>query len=820
MKVPRLFLRSAVLCLCVLLFSIDSNRAQQPGDTTIIQAFEFGEPQNDWFAFPPLSESYERILMHYTLKCVPGGAGGLQYPCGEWDYTTRTWLYDHTGDLDSNLLQQNNYVVNNSSPDSFQISNTPSWIYNTHWEYQTVYTDTTSLVNGTFGVGALGDSNVLATEFSDSRSQYFWSNTELTAAGFAAGDFTGLGIQVLTGLSDFSLTIKMLEVDSTNIQSGSFLENGTVVYDASLDVSSGAGWYYLPFTSSFTWDGLTNIGVEFCVDQNDPGQNTIVAADDLGYSAGITAGGNDGFLEFDGADYVAVPNGALASVDSQITITVWQYGDPNIQPQSDYIFEGRNAANQRVVNVHLPWSDSRVYWDAGNDGGSYDRIDNAANAGQFEGQWNHWAFVKDATTGTMQIFLNGVLWRSGTGKTRAMTGITQFKVGSNYNGTNSYDGMLNEFQVWKTALDATTINDWMYKDVDAAHPAYSDLLLYYKFDEGQGSLTTDHSTNNQDGVLLGMPQWMNLQNCENIRNFTSTNIRPQITLQQGVFTSHLDSTLIIDSVMDAQTSVVLYSNSSDPTAPTDTLFVYQPFWGNYVYDVNGNAIDSTWYGADSTIYLAQHPYYSDPFEVIVNYELGRYITPYGIGLDLGDGWTWVFDVSDYRPLLHDSVHLAAGNWQELLDMKFLFIHGTPPRTPMKVENIWTGTYGLSNFNTNIDDRDINLDANTHMWRLKTRASGHRFSNPTNCAEFCPRQHWVDVNNNTIHTWLLWKECADNALYPQGGTWLNDRAAWCPGAKVTTYDHELTPYISGNTVNLDYSIQQDPYGEYVFQTHAF
>ena len=67
-------------------------------------------------------------------------------------------------------------------------------------------------------------------------------------------------------------------------------------------------------------------------------------------------------------------------------------------------------------------------------------------------------------------------------------------------------------------------------------------------------------------------------------------------------------------------------------------------------------------------------YFSVPFEVVDRYELARYITPYGIGLTLDDdGWTWIFDVSDYVHLLRDSVELQAGNWQELLDMKFAFV---------------------------------------------------------------------------------------------------------------------------------------------------
>ena len=33
-----------------------------------------------------------------------------------------------------------------------------------------------------------------------------------------------------------------------------------------------------------------------------------------------------------------------------------------------------------------------------------------------------------------------------------------------------------------------------------------------------------------------------------------------------------------------------------------------------------------------------------------------------------------------------------------------------------------------------------------------------------------------------------------ALYPQGGTWVYDRANWCPGDKATTRNHELTSYL--------------------------
>lgn len=62
-----------------------------------------------------------------------------------------------------------------------------------------------------------------------------------------------------------------------------------------------------------------------------------------------------------------------------------------------------------------------------------------------------------------------------------------------------------------------------------------------------------------------------------------------------------------------------------------------------------------------------------------------------------------------------------------------------------------------------------------------------------------------------------QECADNPLYPQGGTWIYDRAGWCPGDKVTTQDFELTPLVQGmDEFTVDYNIEYDPDGNYRFE----
>ncbi|MBM3958088.1 MAG: LamG domain-containing protein, partial [Gemmatimonadetes bacterium] len=163
-------------------------------------------------------------------------------------------------------------------------------------------------------------------------------------------------------------------------------------------------------------------------------------------------------LNFPAAGSVSIPTAAFASLagSPQVTISLWQYGDAAAQPRSDTIFGGWNGGS-RIVQSHIPWGDSVVYWDAGDTGG-YDRINKGAATSEFEGQWNNWTFVKNATTNTMQIYLNGALWHSGGG-TRTLSPITAFYIGSNGAGAENYAGMMDDFVVWNRALSAVDILD-------------------------------------------------------------------------------------------------------------------------------------------------------------------------------------------------------------------------------------------------------------------------------------------------------------------------------------------------------------------------
>ena len=188
-----------------------------------------------------------------------------------------------------------------------------------------------------------------------------------------------------------------------------------------------------------------------------------------------TEGYVDGALIFDRdlASSVEAPFEAFTSVTTQITIALWQFGNPQSQPMDDNLFEATrdysNSPGIRVLNAHLPWSNAIVYWDAGNPNDVYsdevfrecDRIEKEAEFDDYAGQWNHWTFTKNCDAndgaGDMKIYLNGFLWHSGYDVNVPLTGtINNFVIGSGFDA--SYSGTIDDFRVYDYELSQEEIS--------------------------------------------------------------------------------------------------------------------------------------------------------------------------------------------------------------------------------------------------------------------------------------------------------------------------------------------------------------------------
>lgn len=234
--------------------------------------------------------------------------------------------------------------------------------------------------------------------------------------------------------------------------------------------------------------------------------------------------------------------------------------------------------------------------------------------------------------------------------------------------------------------------------------------------------------------------------------------------------------------------------------------------------------------ADITI-ISEDPYDADTtwdvFEAKESFELARVITPYGGYMRTGangynSGWKHIhtFDVTDYAPLFQGDTEIRAfyGGWSSgfSVTVDFEFIEGTPPREVKEVRNLWqTGGDGWNyQSHTHFEQNhavpmDVDFPGDINGAKVRFIPSGHGFDNNTACAEFCERNYYLKLDGTQFGSENMWDDkCGENPIFPQGGTWLYDRANWCPGLRAHHFDHEITNLIqAGSTHELDLDIQQ-------------
>lgn len=139
--------------------------------------------------------------------------------------------------------------------------------------------------------------------------------------------------------------------------------------------------------------------------------------------------------------------------------------------------------NNRVA---LQISNGIIYGIVSNGASAYRRTSNSVLE---IGLWYHIAMVYDGTLSTnsdrIKLFINGIedknLVPSGTIPSLTSNDVNftskPYVVGGTY-----FDGHIDDVRVWDTALSANAINIWKSLHLDTNHPNYSNLKLYWDFD--------------------------------------------------------------------------------------------------------------------------------------------------------------------------------------------------------------------------------------------------------------------------------------------------------------------------------------------------
>ena len=340
-------------------------------------------------------------------------------------------------------------------------------------------------------------------------------------------------------------------------------------------------------------------------------------ANETSFASALSFSGTDRYMRFDWQDEVKVPKEAFQQVSNEITIMLWQFGDPNVQPQNGTIFEGVNSLNQRVLNAHLPWSNSNVYWDAGYNGG-YDRINKLASTQDFEGRWNHWAFTKNCTTGEMKIFLNGALWHTGVNLDNVMLDIQRFSIGGATGWSNFYNGSVDEFAVFNVALDEATIMQWMRRDLNSEHPFWNNLQVYYTFNEDDGEQVFDASGHGHHAWMHGNADRIAYRGDELYRNAQISSVRPILQLKRGVYESHPEIQTVSAQEVLPPVSIVEFGTGDYAVVPVSVSYDWN-VQSSYTITADGDTVNVAQVPSEYTLNNSSFSYWQRPFEIINRY---------------------------------------------------------------------------------------------------------------------------------------------------------------------------------------------------------
>lgn len=215
-------------------------------------------------------------------------------------------------------------------------------------------------------------------------------------------------------------------------------------------------------------------------------------------------------------------------------------------------------------------------------------------------------------------------------------------------------------------------------------------------------------------------------------------------------------------------------------------------------------------------------------------ELARMISPYGSRFTPDWKFTWKTDITDFSFLLHDSVEIEFNHtgyesntdrgWLVTLD--FELTEGTPVMEVLGFEKLWTGKFPYGDPADDIENylKPFSFENNygADIARLRILQTGHGMDDYENCAEFCMKYRELYFDHKLIDRRAVWRECSDNPLYPQAGTWIFDRANWCPGSIVRPdiYDLNLNGS-SQHVLNIDmepYINPNKPSANYVFSSY--
>ena len=213
-------------------------------------------------------------------------------------------------------------------------------------------------------------------------------------------------------------------------------------------------------------------------------------------------------LSFNGSSsYISVPSNGAFHPTTDVTVSAW------IKPsnQSGYMgIAGAHTSNSYQLFINS----NQVVWDIYNVNGRdlwYSGSTDPWNT------WSHLVATYTASTGSMNVYINGVPITPHTqsyGAGALQNSASTFLVGWSGYSTEFFNGSIDEVRIYNRALSANDARELYQRGAAKFSNAVSNngLVGYWSFDEGTSTIAHDFSGNKNNGTLTGsttIPTWTN-----------------------------------------------------------------------------------------------------------------------------------------------------------------------------------------------------------------------------------------------------------------------------------------------------------------------
>jgi hypothetical protein len=284
-------------------------------------------------------------------------------------------------------------------------------------------------------------------------------------------------------------------------------------------------------------------------------------------------------LHFDGLnDYVDMGNAAVFNVGNTVTYEAWINPDTTF---SGFIFAKWVAFAE---DIQFGFSGNNVFFYLHNVFGGIQLYSSPLVPLH---QYTHIAATYDASAGIAKIYINGVFDTS-----KSVGSSVSNSTGNLYLGFNPvrgdfiapFKGIIDEVRIWNIARTESEIQSTLNQSLNGNEIG---LIGYWQFDEGTGTITSDATSNQNDGTISGAT-WVPVPTpVENENNFTQPD---QFSLQQNYPNPFNPSTRIQYQVSSiSQVTLKVYDVLGNEVATL--VDEYKPA-GSYEVDLNASKLSS------------------------------------------------------------------------------------------------------------------------------------------------------------------------------------------------------------------------------------